>query len=100
MPRVTSPRASRSTLPCSLRDEPRELVRMRFEQRLEPKQHARPLQRRRLRPSRQRSARGLDGGARFVRRGMRHASADGSRWTGSNTGPHAPGVPMMARPST
>ena len=51
MPRVTSPCASRSTLPCSCGDERRERVALPVEQRQERGQHAGAAQRRRVRPA-------------------------------------------------
>ena len=56
----------RQHLAVLARDDARQLIDVRIEQRLEPEHHARALQRRRRRPCRQRGARRTDRRARFI----------------------------------
>jgi hypothetical protein len=97
MPRVTSPRASESTLPCSAVINAASFVRVGFEQRLEPEHDPRSLQRRRRGPT-GKAASAAAMAWRFRRRGVRTRAAHGARRRIERRRPRDPtGLRRLAR---
>ncbi len=76
VPRMTSPRASENTLPCSTVISRASSSSVLLEQRLEPEHDPRALQRRRGRPGRQRSLGRGDGRTGLVGAGIGHFAPD------------------------
>ena len=98
MPRMTSPLASESTLPCSSATMRGELVEVAVHQFAEREHDPGPADQRHVPPAVERLAGGLHRGVHVGRFGQQHLGLLPRRWPGSTPAPRRADAPVVSAP--